>query len=93
MADTKQKLPPIPTRSKRAARNAAAEDPFATARVRAIIDPEQGDLVTAKLDEIQTTSGATVTIAATAEGTIERIISVSGSPEVVGKVLTTPGLL
>ena len=87
MADTKQKLPPIPTKSKRAAKNAAAEDPFATARVRAIIDPEQADLVTAKLDEIQTASGATVTIAAAAEGTIERIISVGGSPEVVGKVL------
>ena len=86
MADTKQKLPPIPTKSKRAAKNAAAEDPFATARVRAIIDPEQADLVSSKLDELQTVSGATITIAAAAEGTIERIISVSGSPEVVGKV-------
>ena len=86
MADTKQKYPPIPTKTKRAAKNAAAEDPYATARVRAIIDPEQADLVTAKLDQIQTVSGASVSIAAAAEGTIERIISVGGAPEVVANV-------
>jgi hypothetical protein len=86
MADTKPKMPPTTSsRSKRQAKNAAVEDPYATAQVRAIFDPEESDLVAAKLEEIQST-GATVSIAASAEGTIERIISVGGSPAIVGQV-------
>ena len=87
MADVKPKipLPSIPLKSKRQAKGGATEDPFATARVRAILDPEQADLLASKLEDIQS-SGATVSIANTAEGAIERIVSVSGSPDVVGKV-------
>jgi hypothetical protein len=85
MADSKRTGTSSTSKSKRQAKNAAAEDPFATAKVRAIFDPEQTDLVNAKLDEIQST-GATVTIAASVEGSIERIISVGGSPETVGQV-------
>jgi hypothetical protein len=64
----------------------AADDPFATAGVRAILDPEQADTVNSKLEEIQST-GASVAIAAAVEGSIERIVSVGGSPETVGKVI------
>jgi hypothetical protein len=71
-------------KSKRGGKN-APEDPYATARVRAILDPEETDLVSTKLAEIQST-GAQVAIAATVEGSIERIVSVGGTPEVVGKV-------
>jgi hypothetical protein len=85
MADTKRTGTSLTSKSKRQAKNAAAEDPFATAKVRAILDPEETDLVNVKLEEIQTT-GATITIAASVEGSIERIISVGGSPETVGKV-------
>ena len=88
MADTKSKMTSSGTtssRPKRQAKNAAVEDPYATAQVRAIIDPEESDLVTAKLDEIKST-GATVSIAAAVEGSIERIISVGGSPAAVGQV-------
>jgi exosome complex RNA-binding protein Rrp42 (RNase PH superfamily) len=85
MADTKRPGIQSSSKSKRQAKNAAAEDPFATAKVRAIFDPEETDLVNAKLEEIQS-SGATITIAASVEGSIERIISVGGSPETVGKV-------
>lgn len=85
MADTKRPGSLLSSKSKRQAKNAAVEDPFATAKVRAIFDPEETDLVNAKLEEIQAT-GATVTIAASVEGSIERIISVGGSPEIVGKV-------
>ena len=88
MADTKPKMTSsgaTSSRSKRQAKNAAVEDPYATAQVRAIIDPEESDLVTAKLEEIKST-GATVSIAAAVEGSIERIISVGGSPATVGQV-------
>jgi hypothetical protein len=71
-------------KSKRGGKN-SPEDPYATARVRAILDPEETDLVSAKLAEIQST-GAQVAIAATVEGSIERIVSIGGTPEVVGKV-------
>ena len=77
------------SKQKGKAKNAAAEDPFATAQVRAILDPEQADIVRSKLEEIQST-GASVTIATAVEGSIERIISVGGSPETVGKVYQTP---
>ena len=88
MADTKSKMTSASatsSRSKRHAKNAAVEDPYAAAQVRAIIDPEESDLVNAKLEEIQAT-GATVSIAAAVEGSIERIISVGGSPDTVGQV-------
>ena len=76
------------SRSKRQAKNITTEDPYASAQVRAILDPEESDLVTAKLEEIQSTTGATLTIAAGVEGTIERIITVGGSPAIVGQVET-----
>jgi len=85
MADTKKGVTSAVTKGKRQAKNAAAEDPYANARVRAIFDPEEADLVNTKVDEIQLT-GATVTSAKVVEGSIERIISVGGSPEVVAKV-------
>lgn len=88
MADTKPlKMTSAsgPSKSKRQGKNVAAEDPYATARVRAIFDPEQGDLIASTLEEIQST-GATVNIASNAEGTIERIVSVGGSPSIVGQV-------
>jgi len=75
-----------PSKPKRQAKNAAAEDPYATARVRAIFNPDEADLLTSKLEEIQSTTGATVNIAKSAEGTIERIVSVGGSSECVGLV-------
>ena len=74
------------TRSKRQAKGATAEDPCATAKVRAILDPEQADLVIGKLQEIQS-RGATVDIATSVEGSIERIVCVGGNPAVVGEVL------
>jgi hypothetical protein len=87
MADAKSKMPSgTSSRSKRQAKNAAAEDPYATAQVRAIFDPEESDLVASKLEEIKST-GAAVTIPPSAEGTIERIISVGGSPAIIGQVL------
>src|ERR1700684_2132422 len=68
MADTKAKMPSATSsKSKRQAKNAAAEDPWAAAQVRAILDPEQSDLVTAKMEEIQLT-GAAVTLSARADG-------------------------
>jgi hypothetical protein len=88
MADPKPKMPAssaLPSKPKRQAKSAAVEDPYATARVRAILNPEESDLVSAKLEEIQST-GATVSIAASAEGVIERIITVGGSPSIVGQV-------
>jgi heterogeneous nuclear rnp K-like protein len=74
------------SKSKRQTKNAAQEDPYATARVRIIVDPEQADVITAKLGEIQL-SGAAVAMATVADGTIERIVTVGGSPETVGKVV------
>jgi hypothetical protein len=86
MADTKRPAASsVQPKSKRQAKNATGEDAFANARVRAIFDPEETDLVNAKLEEIQAT-GAAVTVAPSVEGSIERIISVGGSPEVVGQV-------
>ena len=86
MADTKRPaVSSAQSKPKRQAKNTAAEDPFANARVRAIFDPEETDLVNAKLAEIQAT-GASVVIAPSVEGGIERIISVGGSPEIVGQV-------
>jgi len=87
MADIKPKipLPSIPLKSKRQTKGGATEDPFANARVRAILDPEQADLLASKLEEIQS-SGATISIGNAAEDTIERLVSVTGSPDVVGKV-------
>lgn len=88
MADIKPKIQTsstLPSKSKRQAKSAAVEDPYATARVRAIFNPEDSDLINAKLEDVQST-GATVTTAASVEGTIERIISVGGSPSIVGKV-------
>ena len=85
MADTKKGVVANIPKGKRQAKNAAAEDPFANARIRAVFDPEEADLVTSRVDEIQLT-GATVTPTNAVEGSIERIISVGGSPEVVGKV-------
>ena len=86
MADTKRPAASsAQSKSKRQAKNTATEDPFANAQVRAIFDPEETDLVNAKLEDIQATR-ATVTIAPSVEGSIERIISVGGSPDVVGKV-------
>jgi hypothetical protein len=73
------------TKSKRQAKNSSAEDPYATARIRAIFDPEQAELIASRLEEIQT-SGATVTLANAVEGSIERIVNVGGSPAVVGLV-------
>lgn len=66
-------------------RGAASDDPYATAQVRAILDPEQADIVTSRLEEIRST-GASVTIAAPVEGSIERIVSVGGDPQTVAKV-------
>ena len=66
-------------------KNVVQEDPYSNARVRAIFDPEQAELITSKLEEIQL-SGATVTITPAVEGCIERITTVGGTPEVVGKV-------
>jgi len=86
MADTKRttvSMAGSSAKSKRGGKN-SPEDPYATARVRAILDPEETDLVSAKLAEIQST-GAQVAIAATVEGSIERIVSIGGTPEVVGK--------
>jgi hypothetical protein len=51
------------------------------------LDPEETDLVSAKLAEIQAT-GATVSIAAAVDGAIERIVSIGGPPDVVGQVRT-----
>jgi hypothetical protein len=88
MADPKAKIPTssaLPSKSKRQAKSATVEDPYATARVRAIFNPEESDLINAKLEDIQST-GATVTVAAAAEGTIERIVSVGGSPSMVEQV-------
>ena len=73
------------SKSKRQAKSAAQEDPYATARVRIIVDPNQAELITSQFEQIQS-SGATVNVANAVEGTIERIVSVSGSPEVVGRV-------
>lgn len=70
-------------------KNAAGDDLFATAQVRAILDPEQADAVNSRLEEIQSVS-ASVAIAAPVEGSIERIVSVGGNPETVGKVSTVP---
>ena len=70
-------------------KNAGGDDPFATAQVRAILDPEQADTVNGKLEEIRST-GASVAIAAPVEGSIERIVSVGGNPETVGTVSTVP---
>ena len=88
MTDVKHKipLPPIPTTKSKRQTKGATDDPFASARVRAILDPEQAELVASKVEEIQTMYGANVSIAIAAEGTIERIVSVSGTPDVVGKV-------
>jgi hypothetical protein len=66
-------------------KGAGSDDPYATAAVRAILDPEQADVVKDKLAEIRST-GASVSIAAAVEGSIERIVSVGGNPETVGKV-------
>jgi hypothetical protein len=85
MTDTKKGLASAIPKGKRQAKNAAAEDPFANARIRGVFDPEEADLVNSKVDEIQLT-GATVTPAKVVEGSIERIFSVGGSPEAVGKV-------
>jgi hypothetical protein len=65
------------------------EDPYATAAVRAILDPEQAHTVTGKLEDIIRSTGASVSIAAVVEGSIERIVSVGGNPETVGKVDST----
>ena len=70
-------------------KNAAGDDPFATAQVRAILDPEQADAVNSMLEEIRS-AGASVAIAAPVEGSIERIVSVGGNPESVSKVSTVP---
>lgn len=86
MSDTKRPAASsTQSKAKRQAKHTTTEDPFANARVRAIFDPEETDLVNATLEDIQST-GATVTLAPSVEGSIERIISVSGSPDVVGKV-------
>jgi hypothetical protein len=63
-----------------------SDDPYATAAVRAILDPEQADTVMGKLEDIIRSTGASVSIAAVVEGSIERIVSVGGNPETVGKV-------
>jgi hypothetical protein len=73
------------SKSKRQARSATQEDPHATARVRIIVDPDQAQRISSQLETIQST-GAAVAIANAADGTIERIVAVSGPPETVGKV-------
>ena len=85
MADTKRTATSGASSSKSKRQTKNAEDLMATARVRAILDPEETDLVSAKLAEIQAT-GASVTIAAAVEGAIERIVSIGGNPETVGQV-------
>jgi hypothetical protein len=66
-------------------KGAGSDDPYATASVRAILDPEQAETVKGKLEEIRST-GASVSIVAAVVGSIERIVSVGGNSETVGKV-------
>jgi hypothetical protein len=90
MAEVKRATQSGATKSKRAAKNAAVEEPYAAAKVKGVLDPEEAQLVTLKTEEIQGV-GATVTAGRVVEGSIERIVTVGGSPEVVGKVILERG--